>query len=235
MTAWQFETKAFSKRDMLNNEGSPEHTLAGQLHGLAAQAGAPVRPPGRVLRLRVDAQGRRRPSRRCSTAPRRCARSHMRDPGGPQTHFAVESFMDELALATNIDPVEFRLRYLKNARDIAVIKAAAEKAGWQPRVGARKQVKGDVYVGQGIAYAARGGTRVAIIAEVEVNRTTGKVWARRFTVAHDCGQIIAPDLLRLTIEGNIVQSTSRALWEEVKFDDKMRHQHRLEDAIRSST
>ena len=119
-----------------------------------------------------------------------------------------------------MDPVEFRVRNLKDARDIAVIKAVAEKAGWQPHVGARKQIKGDVYVGQGIAYAARGGTRVATVAEVEVNRATGKVWAKRFTVAQDCGQIIAPDLLRLTIEGNIVQSTSRALWEEVKFDDK---------------
>jgi CO/xanthine dehydrogenase Mo-binding subunit len=144
----------------------------------------------------------------------------MRDPGGPQTHYAVESFMDELALATNMDPVEFRLRYLTNPRDIAVIRAAAEKAQWQPRVGPRKQVKGDVYVGQGIAYAARGGTHVATIAEVEVNRNTGKVWAKRYVVAHDCGQIIAPDLLRLTIEGNVVQSTSRALWEEVKFDDR---------------
>jgi CO/xanthine dehydrogenase Mo-binding subunit len=144
----------------------------------------------------------------------------MRDPGGPQTHYAVESFMDELALATGMDPVEFRLRYVKDERDKAVIKAAAEKAGWQKHVGARKQVRGDVLIGQGIAYAGRAGTRVAIVAEVEVNRSTGKVWARRYTVAHDCGQIIAPDLLRLTIEGNIVQSTSRALWEEVKFDDK---------------
>ena len=146
--------------------------------------------------------------------------AHLRDPGGPQTHFAVKSFMDELALAINMDPVEFRVRNLKNPRDVALIKAVAEKAAWQPHVGARKQLKGDVSVGQGIAYAARGGTRVAMVAEVEVNRTTGKVWARRFTVAHDCGQIIAPDLLRLTIEGNIVQSTSRALWEEVKFDSE---------------
>src|SRR5262249_59632270 len=132
---------------------------------------------------------------------------------GPQTTFAVESFMDELALATNMDPVAFRLRYLKDARDIAIIKAAAEKANWQPHVGPRKRVVGDVFVGQGIGYATRGGARVAILADVEVNRTTGKVWARRYTVAHDCGQIIAPDLLRQTIEGNIVQSTSRALWE----------------------
>jgi nicotinate dehydrogenase subunit B len=217
--AWKFETKAFSKRDTLNNEGSPEHTLAGQLMGL------PLNP---VMLFGHPDESYNFPSIHKVSAtiaplldrasPLRSA--HLRDPGGPQTHFAVESFMDELALALNMDPVEFRVRNLKDARDIAVIKAVAEKAGWQPRVGARKQIKGDVYVGQGIAYATRGGTRVATVAEVEVNRSTGKVWAKRFTVAQDCGQIIAPDLLRLTIEGNIVQSTSRALWEEVKFDEK---------------
>ena len=66
----------------------------------------------------------------------------------------------------------------------------------------------------------RKGTRVAIVADVEVNRTTGKVWARRFVVAHDCGQIIAPDLLRQCVEANVVQSASRALWEEVRFDSQ---------------
>jgi nicotinate dehydrogenase subunit B len=81
-------------------------------------------------------------------------------------------------------------------------------------------VNGDVFAGQGIAYAVRGATRVAVIAEVEVNRITAKVWARRFYVAHDCGQVIAPDLLRQTIEGQVVQTASRALAEEVKFDNK---------------
>jgi len=216
---WQFDSKAFSKRDTLNNEGSPEHTLAGQLMDW------PLKP---VMLFGHPDESYGFPSIRKTSAtiaplldrasPLRTA--HLRDPGGPQTHFAVESFMDELALAINMDPVEFRVRNLKNPRDIALIKAVAEKAGWQAHVGARKQLKGEVYVGQGVAYGARGGTRVAMIAEVEVNRTTGKVWPKRFTVAHDCGQIIAPDLLRLTIEGNIVQSTSRALWEEVKFDSK---------------
>ncbi len=72
--------------------------------------------------------------------------------------------------------------------------------------------------GRGIAYAQRGPTRCAVVAEVEVDRSSGKIWGRRFTVAHDCGQIINPDGLRHTIEGNIVQGLSRALWEEVKFD-----------------
>jgi len=59
-----------------------------------------------------------------------------------------------------------------------------------------------------------------MIAEVEVERATGKIWARKFTVAHDCGLIINPDGLRHAIEGNVVQGVSRALWEEVKFDNK---------------
>jgi CO/xanthine dehydrogenase Mo-binding subunit len=220
VVAWTFESKAFSKRDTLNNEGSPEYTLAGMLLDYPLNPVFLFGHPGESYKF--DAMHKISgtiPPLLDRASPLRSA--HLRDPGGPQTHFAAESFMDEVALAIGVDPVEFRLRYISKPRDIAVVKAAAEKAGWQPRTAARKQVKGDVLVGQGIAYASRAGTAVAIVAEVEINRTTGKVWPRKFTVAHDCGQIIAPDLLRLTIEGNIVQSTSRAIWEEVKFDDKM--------------
>jgi len=72
-----------------------------------------------------------------------------------------------------------------------------------------------VVTGRGLAYAQRNGTVVAIVAEVDIDRPTGKVWAREFTVAHDCGQIINPDGLVKCIEGNIMQGVSRALWEEV--------------------
>jgi CO/xanthine dehydrogenase Mo-binding subunit len=146
--------------------------------------------------------------------------AHLRDPVGPQIHFASESFMDELASALNLDPVEFRLRHVKDARDIAVLKAAAEKAGWQTRPSPRKDQTGTKVSGRGIAYSQRNGTRCAIVAEVEIDRTTGKIWGRKFTVAHDCGQVINPDGLKHTVEGNIVQGLSRTLWEEVKFDAK---------------
>ncbi|HLQ90045.1 MAG TPA: molybdopterin cofactor-binding domain-containing protein [Xanthobacteraceae bacterium] len=219
VVAWQFESKSFSKRDLFTNEGDPANTLAGQLMGVPLRHTAIFGPPGENYVF----ESKRKSSATIAPLLDRASplrTSHLRDPGGPQSTFAVESFMDELALATNTDPVEFRLRYLKDARDIAVIKRAAEKAGWKPHVGARKRAAGDVLVGQGMAYSTRSGTRVALVADVEVNRTTGKVWARRFVVAHDCGQIITPDLLRLTIEGNVVQGTSRALWEEVNFDNK---------------
>src|ERR1700712_981521 len=92
--------------------------------------------------------------------------SHLRDPVGPQIHFASESFMDELAAATNTDPIEFRMKYTKDKRDIALIKGAAEKFGWDTRPSPRKGQTGDKVTGRGLAYSQRNGTRVAIIAEV---------------------------------------------------------------------
>ena len=218
ITAWYFESKVFSKRDCFNNEGDPAFTLAGQLLGLPLKPtlifGGPEESYGFGNILHVS---NIIPPLLDRASPLRTA--HMRDPGGPQVHFAVESFMDEVAYQTGVDPAEFRLKHISDPRDLAVIKAVVEKSGWQPHSAPRKQVKGDVMLGQGIAYSVRGGTRVAMVVDVEVNPATGRVWVRKCTVAHDCGQIVNPDLLRLTIESNIVQSTSRALLEEVKFDE----------------
>ena len=111
----------------------------------------------------------------------------------------------------------FRLATATDARDKDVLKAAADKAGWKPHTAATKTRKGDIATGMGIAYAQRNGTRVAIVAEVDVNLKTGKVHARKFTVAHDCGVVINPRLLTQGIEGNICQGLSRALHEEVLF------------------
>ena len=119
--------------------------------------------------------------------------AHLRDPVGRQIQFASESFIDEIAAAIGADPVVVRLRYLKAPRDIAVVKAAAERAGWQPRPSPKPDRNGDTLTGRGNAYAQRSGALVAIVAEVEIARRSGKIWARKFTVAHDCGLIINPD------------------------------------------
>ena len=117
------------------------------------------------------------------------------------------------------DPVEFRLKYLKDPRHIAIVKAAADKAAWSARPYPNpNRGKGDVMTGRGFSYTERNGTLVAMVCEVEVDRRNGRVWAKKFTVAHDCGQIINPGGLRITIEGNVVQATSRTLFEEVQFD-----------------
>src|SRR4029079_19128186 len=139
--------------------------------------------------------------------------SHLRDPVGPELHFASESFMDELDAAAGGDPVAFRLKHLSNPRHAAVVKAVAEKANWKPRATPSKDGKG-----RGLAFAERNGTSVAAVAEVEVDRATGRVWARRFFIAHDCGLIINPTGLRQTIAGNVVHGTPRARLEEGRLD-----------------
>src|SRR5207248_4534239 len=91
--------------------------------------------------------------------------AHLRDPVGPELHFASESFIDELAASAGEDPVAFRLKYLTNPRHAAVVKAAAEKAGWQPRSGSPVRGSASVLKGKGIAFADRNGTAVAAVAE----------------------------------------------------------------------
>jgi nicotinate dehydrogenase subunit B len=153
---------------------------------------------------------------------------NLRDPNGPQSTFAAESFIDEMAVAAKADPVAFRMKLLtasatddngfKRARSIAVIKAAAEAYGWDTRSSPRAVGTGNILTGRGIAYTYRGQTVVAEIAEVEVNRRTGHVWVKRLVCAHDCGLVINPEGLRRTIEGGMLHSLSRALHEEVQFD-----------------
>jgi len=143
----------------------------------------------------------------------------MRDTAGPQLHFASESFVDEMAFAAQRDPLAFRLAHVSENREKAALAAVAERAPWQPRDRPRKTRLADGRrAGQGLAYAQRGGTVVALIAEIEVDPASGRIWARKFTVAHDCGLIINPGELKRVIEGNVVQATSRTLHEEVRFD-----------------
>jgi nicotinate dehydrogenase subunit B len=217
--AYEFMSKGLPRVDVNSNESKPYDTLAGQLTGVAPQSGDGFAVP-------EESYGFDNKLTYWETVPPLLDRgsplrtSHLRDPVGPQIHFASESFMDEVAAALNMDPVAFRLQYVKDPRDIAVIKAAAAKANWQPRPAPRKDQTGTKVSGRGFAYVQRHPTRVAIVAEVDVDRSTGKIWARKFTVAHDCGQIINPDGLRHAIEGNVVQGISRTLWEEVKFDNR---------------
>jgi CO/xanthine dehydrogenase Mo-binding subunit len=215
--AYEFVSKAFSRVDVNTNGSQPHDTLTGQSLGVALKSGDGFGVPAESYAFanKLTAWETIAPLLD-RTSPLRT--SHLRDPVGPQIHFASESFMDEVAATLNLDPIEFRLRHVKDPRDIAVIKAAAEKAGWQARPSPRKDQTGNKVSGRGMAYSQRNGTRVAIVAEVDIDRRTGKIWARKFTVAHDCGLVINPDGLTKTVEGNIVQGVSRTLWEEVKFD-----------------
>ena len=141
--------------------------------------------------------------------------------------FAAESFIDELAAAAKADPVQFRLDLLtdgpddkafRRARSVAAVRAAAKAYGWDPRPSPKKPAAGETLTGRGIAYTYRGRTIAATIAEVEVNRQTGRVWVKRLVCAHDCGLVINPEGLKRTIECAMLHGLSRALWEEVRFD-----------------
>jgi nicotinate dehydrogenase subunit B len=138
--------------------------------------------------------------------------------------FAHESYIDELASEAEVDPIEYRLRYLKDPRAIDLVNAVAERAGWKPRP-VRQDKDGDIVQGRGFAYAlyvhskfpGYGAAWSAWIADVEVNKTTGDVSVTRVIAGQDSGLMINPDGVRHQIEGNIIQSTSRALMEQVSF------------------
>jgi CO/xanthine dehydrogenase Mo-binding subunit len=152
---------------------------------------------------------------------------NLRDPNGPQVTFAFEGFIDELAAAARKDPAQFRLDLIeasaednvfRKARSLAVVRAALEKYGWDPRPSPKPRSVGPILTGRGIAYTYRSNTIVAVIAEVEVDRETGRVWVKRFVCAHDCGLAINPVGLSHTVECGMLHGLSRALWEEVQFD-----------------
>jgi nicotinate dehydrogenase subunit B len=140
--------------------------------------------------------------------------SALRTLGAYANVFALESFMDELAAAVGRDPIAFRLAHLKDPRARTVIEAAARKASW------REGEKGDGTRGRGIGFAKYKNlsTYVAVVAEVEIDRSTGTIRVPRAFAAADAGQIINPDGLLNQIEGGIIQSTSWTLHEAVRFD-----------------
>jgi CO/xanthine dehydrogenase Mo-binding subunit len=146
--------------------------------------------------------------------------SSFRSLGGAENTFANESFMDELAAAAQVDAIEFRLRYLTDPRARQVLQAAAEKSGWDARPSPRAKQAGSGE-GRGVAFAQYENDQaiVACIAFVRVDAESGGVRVKKIVIAHDCGLIINPDGLKNQIEGNVIQSLSRALKEEVKFDE----------------
>ncbi len=217
VTAWDYEARGFSGQLRPSGTDVAGDSLAGQLiggykpkshdeHKFSEESYAfpAKRKVSHIL-----------PWEQSLGTPLRTA--HLRDPDGPQACFASESFADEVAYAAGIDPVEFRLRYLEEAREKAVVQAAAAKAGWQSRTQPRRAREGGLLVGQGLAYAPRHGTVVAVVAEVAVDPASGRYRVRRFTCAHDCGFVVNPRSLDGTIEANLIQAMSRAMHEAVRF------------------
>lgn len=194
--------------------------VAQELAGLPAPA---VISPGNIIRnseIPYAVPNMRTVCHRLETTPFRP--SWIRAPGRMQNTYANECFFDELAAEAKVDPIEFRLKYLSDKRGIELLERLRALAKWDKRLSPQKAA-GDVLKGRGMSYTKYEMVRtyVGAVAEVEVERASGKIHVKRFYVVHDCGQIINPDGVRNQIEGCVIQTVSRTLVEEVKFDRSM--------------
>ena len=142
----------------------------------------------------------------------------IRAPGRMQNTFGNESFLDEIAAATGVDPFEIRVRHLKDPRGLELLERLRALAKWEPR-GSRPRDAGAIARGRGVSYCevrARadlcGGRR-----RRDRRSHDGRIKVDRVFVVHDCGQIINPDGLRNQIEGNVVQTVSRSVVEKLTF------------------
>lgn len=217
VTAWYFRAKGFSGWDVKWIADGPEQTLAGQqlghkkwnAHNFDVPSESYALPNSCVFWQTVMPL-------QSEVSPLRAA--HMRAPQEFQTRFAQESFIDEVAAASGHDPIAWRLKHVQNPREAAVLRAVAEKALWGPADWKPRRDSGPVQRGRGMSMLAAYGSYIAVVAEVEVHRASGKVAVKRVTVANDSGTLINPGNIQLVIEGNVIQGLSRTLHEEVTFD-----------------
>jgi nicotinate dehydrogenase subunit B len=147
--------------------------------------------------------------------------SPIRAPGKIGNSFAVESFVDEIAALAGVDPLAFRLKHLTNPRGAEVLRKVAARMGWHARPSPRPaDPKAPIASGRGLAYVhyKHDETLVAMGMEVEVERASGRIRVTRVVCAHDCGLMINPDCVQAQVEGNILQTLSRTLHEEIVYD-----------------
>jgi CO/xanthine dehydrogenase Mo-binding subunit len=219
--AYENISKAFSRLNTATNEGAAAHVLAGHLLGVALKPEQSFNIPLASYTFDHKRLGWEViPPLMERASPLRT--THLRDPYGPPILFGSESFIDEVAAATNADPVEFRLRYLTHPRERDAVARAAKEYGWSARTSPRAdQNRAAVATGRGIAFRRHFDTFIALVAEVRVHRDTGVIEPVRYVCAHDCGLIVNPETLRHVIDRQLVYGTSRALFEEVRFDENM--------------
>ena len=227
--AYHFHGKGFSRQDVIQLESDPKDTLAGQLTGLRAQGRPHLPGAGGALRVREQALRRGKRYRRCSTAPRRCA------PATCATRSARRriSRASRSSTRSRTRPARIPSRSgcatSRTRAHVAAVKAVAEKASWQARPNpesrqGRRHDRPRLLLHRAQRHRRRDGRRSR-----GGPRASGRVWAKKFTVAHDCGQIINPGSLQNVIEGNVVQAVSRTLFEEVRFNENRVLERRLGD------
>ena len=213
ITAWETEMWVPTNKNGQRMLPAAEHAGLvkdeGQGAGLMTQNGE---PPYEATNVRVTAhltQG----------TPLRI--SNLRAPGKIANVYAVEAVVDQLASAAGADPIAFRQTRIRDPRAVAALQRVKEMMGWDSRPSPNPDaLQGRVRVGRGMAYMRykQSENYVALAVAVAVDPATGKITVRRVACAHDCGLVVNPNALRNQIEGCIMQTLSRALFEEVKFD-----------------
>ncbi len=147
----------------------------------------------------------------------------LRAPGAPQATFASEQTIDALAHAAGIDPIAFRIQNIDATqttgvgRWIAVLNAVAKAANWKPKVAASKLGSGNTVKGRGVAIGGFANSYPGVIADITVDKKTGKITVDHLYGAQDCGGAVNPASVENQMEGCLVHGTSRALMEEVSF------------------
>jgi len=216
VSAWLFKAKGFNGWDIKFNAESPEHTLVGMQTGHKKWTAYNYNIPEETYKFANHVHWWETVAPYVEQAsPMRTA--HLRAPQEMQTRFAQECFIDEVAMAGNMDPVAFRLKHIQEPREKEILEAVVKKFGWDSNYKPKKS--GDIQTGRGVALYTGYQSYAAVACEVEVNKKTGKVWVKRIVVGMDCGLIINPSGVKAALEGQIMQGISRALYEEIKFDD----------------
>ena len=149
----------------------------------------------------------------------------LRSPNAPQAYFASEQIADELAHAANMDPVAFRRLNIDGtnvlgARWLAVLDAATIAAGWQPKVAASNLQSGTVVTGRGFGFGTYANTQAGVVADIEVNKKTGKIVVKHLTLAQNNGITVSLDGVANQMSGSAIQALSRALWEAPSWNSE---------------
>jgi nicotinate dehydrogenase subunit B len=153
----------------------------------------------------------------------------LRAPSAQQALFASEQMIDELAHASKMDPVAFRKQNIATTTDpaagspgggawIGVLDAVTKAANWQPKVAASSLGAGNLVSGRGVALGGFASTQVGIVADIELNKKTGKINVTHLYAAQINGLTISPGLVENQMSGNLIQGLSRGLLEEITFD-----------------
>ena len=149
--------------------------------------------------------------------------SALRAPNAPQSYFASEQIVDELAYAAKMDPIAFRRQNVDGsttlgARWLSVLDATTQAAGWKPKVANSNPQTGDVVTGSGFSFGTFASSQVGVVADIEVNKKTGKIVVKHATTAQNNGITVNLEGVTTQMSGALIQGLSRALYEQATWN-----------------